>query len=71
MVGSSTTATLSNFPVLASTTNANLKTVANGGFVTSATGNDLLFTDSDGGTKLADEIESYSSCPHRPAFSLG
>jgi hypothetical protein len=59
MVGSSTTATLSNFPVLVSVTNANLKSISNGGGVASTSGADILFTDSDGGVKLPHEIESY------------
>jgi hypothetical protein len=61
MVGSSTTATLSNFPVLVSVTNANLKSVSNGGGVASTSAADIVFTDSDGGTKLAHEIESYDA----------
>ena len=51
---------LSNFPVLISLTDANLATVANGGYVGNSNGNDILFTASDGGTKLNHEIESYS-----------
>ena len=61
MVGSSTTATLQNFPVLVSVTNANLKSVSNGGGVASTSAADIVFTDSDGGTKLAHEIESYDA----------
>ena len=36
----------------------NLRTVSNGGGVANTTGNDILFTASDGATQLADEIES-------------
>ena len=52
---------LSNFPVLVSLTDANLATVANGGNVGLADGTDILFTASDGVTKLAHEIESYNA----------
>ena len=51
---------LTNFPMLVSVTDANLKTVANGGSVGNSTGNDILFTASDGATKLAHEIETYN-----------
>ena len=61
MVGSSTTATLSNFPVLVSVTNPSLRSVSNSGFVASTSGADILFTDSDGGIKLPHEIESYDA----------
>ena len=44
---------LANFPVLVSVTDANLKTVANGGNVGKQDGSDILFTASDGATKLA------------------
>ncbi|MGB4848551.1 MAG: DUF2341 domain-containing protein, partial [Saprospiraceae bacterium] len=44
-----------NFPVLISITDANLQSGA------LSTGNDILFTSSDGITKLAHEIESYTS----------
>jgi len=42
-------------------TDANLKTVGNGGSVGKADGTDILFTASDGATKLAHEIESYNA----------
>jgi len=48
-----------NFPVLISMTVADLKTTANGGKVTDAQGDDIIFTDSDGTTQLAHEIETY------------
>src|SRR5712692_8577530 len=48
---------LTNFPVLVSVTNANLKT-GNGGGVAQQNGNDILFTGSDG-AKLNYQIESY------------
>ncbi|HVC10910.1 MAG TPA: DUF2341 domain-containing protein [Burkholderiales bacterium] len=46
---------LSNYPVLVSITDSNLQSSAQ------ASGNDILFTDSSGTTKLAHEIEQYSS----------
>src|SRR6266852_2185273 len=52
---------LTNFPMLFSVTDANLKTVANGGSVGKADGTDILFTASDGVTKLSHEIETYSA----------
>jgi YD repeat-containing protein len=51
---------LTNFPVLVSVTNANLKTVANGGYVGKSDGSDILFTASDELPKLNHEIESYN-----------
>ena len=58
-IASSTT--LSNFPVLINTTNVLFKSTANGGHVTSAVGNDILFTDSTGTVNLNHEIEKYAS----------
>src|SRR5262249_8658568 len=52
---------LSSFPLLVSVTDANLKTVANGGGVGKSDGTDILFTSSDGTTKLDHEIESYNA----------
>ena len=52
---------LSNFPVLVSVTDANLKTTANGGNVGKSDGTDILFTSSDGATKLAHELDSYNA----------
>src|SRR6478752_7540342 len=43
---------LVNFPMLLSVTDANLKTVANGGSVGKSDGTDILFTSADGVTKL-------------------
>ena len=51
---------LANFPLLFSVTDANLKTVANGGATGKTDGTDLLFTASDGLTKLDHELESYN-----------
>ncbi|HXA64503.1 MAG TPA: DUF2341 domain-containing protein, partial [Bryobacteraceae bacterium] len=53
--------TLTNFPVLVSVTDVNLKTLANGGSVGKADGTDILFTASDGSTKLSHQIETYSA----------
>jgi len=48
-----------NFPVLVSTTLTDLKTTANGGKVTDAQGDDIIFTASDGSTQLSHEVETY------------
>jgi RHS repeat-associated protein len=53
--------TLTDFAVLVSVTDTNLKTTTNGGKVGKADGTDLVFTSSDGITKLSHEIESYTS----------
>ena len=53
------TSSLSNFPVLVSVTDPDLKTVANGGHVGKSDGTDILFTASDGLTKVSHEIEKY------------
>ncbi len=53
-------ASLTNFPMLFSVTDANLRTVANGGGVGNADGSDILFTAADGVTKLNHELESYN-----------
>jgi len=55
------TSTFSSFPLLFSVTDSDLKTISNGGKVASSTGADILFTDSDGTTKLDHEIEKYAS----------
>ncbi len=51
--------TLTNFPVLVSFSDPELKSLANGGKVGSAAGADILFTAADGITKLNYEVESY------------
>ena len=48
-----------NFPILVSTTLTDIKTTGNGGDVTDAEGDDIIFTDSDGTTQLAHEVEKY------------
>ncbi len=51
-----------NFPVLISGTYSFLANVANGGFVQSPNGYDIVFsTDPEGATKLNHEIDNYSS----------
>jgi prepilin-type N-terminal cleavage/methylation domain-containing protein len=55
------TSNLSSFPVLIAYTDADLKTTANGGHVSTTTAYDVIFTSSNGTTKLNHEIESYSS----------
>ncbi len=52
-------ANLSNFPVLVSLTDADLKTAGNGGKVQSVHGFDIIFTDGTEITKLDHEIEKY------------
>jgi hypothetical protein len=52
-------ANLTNFPVLISMTDPDLKTAANGGFVQNSNGYDISFMDSTGTTKLDHEIERY------------
>jgi hypothetical protein len=52
---------LTNFPVLISFTDANLKTVSNAGHVQNASGYDIIFTASDGTTLLSHQIEKYVS----------
>jgi hypothetical protein len=53
--------TQSNFPILFSTTDNDLKFTGSGGKVASSTGADILFTSSDGTTLLNYEIEKYAS----------
>jgi RHS repeat-associated protein len=53
--------TLANFPMLFSVTGTEFKTVANGGYVASATGADIFFTSNDGVTKLNHELERYTA----------
>lgn len=50
---------LNDFSILINRTDADLKSVANGGKVEQADGGDVLFTSADGLTKLAHEIEKY------------
>ncbi len=57
----STTTSLTDFPMLFSVTDMDLKYVGNGGKIASSTGGDIVFTSSDGITKLSHEIEKYSS----------
>ena len=52
---------LSNFPMLFSRTDLDLRATASGGHVASTTGGDILFTAADGATKLDHEIEAYTS----------
>ncbi|HEX9504004.1 MAG TPA: DUF2341 domain-containing protein, partial [Patescibacteria group bacterium] len=52
---------LTNFPVLVSVTDPSLKGTGSGGFVGKVDGTDILFTSSDGLTKLSHEIEKYDS----------
>ena len=52
---------LTNFPMLFSVVDPNLKFTGSGGNVASSTGADILFTASDRVTKLSHEIETYAS----------
>ncbi len=54
-------ANLTDFPVLISVTDTDLKATASGGYVGQTDGGDILFTSSDGLTKLSHEIEKYDS----------
>jgi len=53
--------TESNFPVLATTTDPDLRFTGSGGHAASSTGGDLYFTAADGTTVLNYEREYYSS----------
>lgn len=53
-------ADLTDFPVLISFTDANLRATANGGHVTNSNGYDIVFTSSDCLTLLDHQIESYT-----------
>lgn len=52
-------ATLTNFAVLVSVTDTNLRDTVNGGHVAQSDGGDIFFTKSDGTNKLDHEIEQY------------
>ncbi len=52
-------ADLTDFPVMIPITDDSLKDTVHGGHVAQSTGNDILFTKSDGSTKLSHEIEKY------------
>jgi uncharacterized repeat protein (TIGR01451 family) len=51
---------LTNFPVVINEINVNWKDTANSGHVAQTDGGDIVFTDSDGTTQLAHEIEKYT-----------
>ena len=50
-----------NFPILINRTDADWKDTSNSGKVAQADGGDILFTSSDGSTKLSHEIEKYNN----------
>lgn len=54
-------ADLSNFPVLISRTDTDLKSSGNGGLVQNSNGYDIIFTDSTETSKLDHELESYTA----------
>ncbi len=58
--GAQVMSSLANFPVVLSVTDPDLVSVSNGGFVGRPDGTDILFTASDGSTKLNHEIETYN-----------
>jgi hypothetical protein len=57
-----------DFPVLISATDADLKVTGSGGHVQSANGYDIIFTNSTENTKLSHEIETYVSGTGQIAF---
>src|SRR4051812_17738334 len=57
--GSKISGTVTNFPVLISFTDANLKSTGNGGHVQSTSGYDIIFTLNDCSTILPMQIERY------------
>lgn len=56
-----TTSALTNFPLLVSVTDPDLRFTSHGGKVASSTGLELVFTSSNGTTKLDYELEHYAS----------
>ncbi len=56
-----TSSSLSNFPMLFSVTDSGLKYTSFGGRVGKTDGTDMLFTSSDGTTKLDHQLEKYAS----------
>src|ERR1700730_15256149 len=52
---------IGNFPLLFSVTDPDLRVTTSGGSIGKPDGSDILFTASDGVTKLNHEIESYNS----------
>ena len=54
-----------NFTILVDVTQASLKSTSNGGNVAQTDGGDILFTSSDGTTKLSHQIESYDAVTGR------
>ena len=55
------TSDLPDFPVLVSLSGDWLKTTANGGHISSTSGYDIIFRDSDGVTQLDHEVEKPNS----------
>ncbi|MCA9386951.1 DUF2341 domain-containing protein [Candidatus Dojkabacteria bacterium] len=51
----------SNFPIMISVTDPDLRDIANGGHVASSTGDDIMFTVGGGSTQLSHEIEHYDN----------
>jgi hypothetical protein len=61
LIGYYSSTNLSNFPLLVSITDSDLKTTGNGGHVTNSNGYDIVFTDNTETTKLDHEIEKYNA----------
>jgi len=53
-------AALTNFPIMVSFTDTDLRTTANGGNVQNANGYDIIFTEGDCATQLDHQIEKYN-----------
>ncbi|MBA3047634.1 DUF2341 domain-containing protein [Patescibacteria group bacterium] len=66
--GSKIATTTTAFPILATTTLADLKTTANGGKVGNDNGYDIIFVDSDDSTLLNYEREKYASTTGEIAY---
>lgn len=60
-IASTTGSNITNFPMLFSVTDTDLKFTSFGGNVASSTGGDIIFTSADGTTALNYEIEKYAS----------
>ncbi|MHA2324967.1 MAG: DUF2341 domain-containing protein, partial [Promethearchaeota archaeon] len=77
-LGTEITQNLTNFPLLINDISINWKNTSNGGHVGQVDGGDILFTSSDGITKLDHEIEKYEPATGEliawvnvPTISLG
>ncbi len=62
------TTDISNFPVLVSLTDNDLRTTGNGGFVENVNGYDIIFTAANGTTILSHELEEYNGATGEIVF---